>query len=158
MHWVIHKVLRAIPKRKDHSLSFPEYLKYTKRKSNKTVDIFFGGEALENYCTPDYPSLLSYVGTFASFLRITLTSLRAFPPSSCFTTLQIVFFLDWSFSRLQHPWIWFDSFPVWCRLRPYWVTTSNREVEVYTNNTTDNAFPCETLLAIEWTKHSSFTF
>ena len=59
MHWVIHKVSRAIAKRKEHSLSFPEYLKYTKRKSNKKVNIFV---------------------TFASFLRITSTSLRGFPP------------------------------------------------------------------------------
>ena len=77
MHWVIHKVSRAIAKRKEHSLSFPEYLKYTKRKSNKKVNILL---AFENYCTPDYPCLLFFFVTFASFLRITSTSLRGFSP------------------------------------------------------------------------------
>ena len=81
MHWVIHKVSRAIAKRKEHSLSFPEYLKYTKRKSNKKVNILLGGRgAFENYCTPDYPCLLFFFVTFVSFLRITSTSLRGFPP------------------------------------------------------------------------------
>ena len=51
MHWVIHKVSRAIAKRKEHSLSFPEYLKYTKRKSKKKVNILFwlglGGRLIE---------------------------------------------------------------------------------------------------------------
>ena len=84
MHWVIHKVSRAIAKRKEHSLSFPEYLKYTKTKSNKKVNILFGlgvgGGAFENYRTPDYPCLLFFFVTFASFLRITSTSLRSFLP------------------------------------------------------------------------------
>ena len=85
MHWVIHKVSRAIAKRKEHSLSFPEYLKYTKTKSNKKVNILFGlgvgwGGGGENYCTPDHPCLLFFFVTFASFLRITSTSLRGFPP------------------------------------------------------------------------------
>ena len=128
MHWVIHKVSRAIAKRKEHSLSFPEYLKYTKRKSNEKVNILFGGGGGRGgggvrkllYSWLSLSSLLFRDICFFPANNFNITK-RFFSTSfSCFTNLQIVFFLDWSFSRLQHRWMWFDSFPVWYCLDHWW--------------------------------------
>ena len=67
--------------------------------------LFWG--AFQNYYTPDYPSFMSFIVTFASFLRISSTSLRAFPPLVFLASrlCKSCSFLDWSFSRLQFPWI-----------------------------------------------------
>ena len=123
MHWVIHKVSRAIAKRKEHSLSFPEYLKYTKTKSNKKVNILFGlgvggggGVRKLPYSWLSLSSLLFRDICFFPANNFNITKRFSSTNFSRFANLQVVFFLDWSFSRLQHPWMWLDSFPVWYRL------------------------------------------
>ena len=100
-----------------HSQGFKGY-RQTKRKFHvipwkldiyKEKVLFWG--AFQNYYTPDYPSFMSFIVTFASFLRISSTSLRAFPPLVFHASrlCKSCSFLDWSFSRLQFPWIWFTS-------------------------------------------------
>ena len=81
-------------KTKKASLSFPENLIWTKRKFH-----FWGA------------LLLTILLFCPSFLRITSTSLRAFPPLAFLASqlCKLCSFLDWSFSHLQHPWIWFIS-------------------------------------------------
>ena len=76
----------------------------TKKRSLRTSHISSG--------TSDYPSFLSFFVKFASFLQLTPTSLRAFPPLVFLTSrlFKIMFSqLDRSFSRLKHPWIWLIS-------------------------------------------------
>ena len=89
-------------KRKFHVI--PENLTYTKRK-------FYFGVRSKITILCDYRSFVSFIVTFASFLRISSTSLRAFPPLVFFASrlCKSCSFLDWSFSRLQFPWIWFTS-------------------------------------------------
>ena len=95
---------KAIAKRKENSMSFLENLTYTKRK-------FYFGVRSKITILCDYPSFASFIVTFASFLRISSTSLRAFPPLVFLASrlCKSCSFLDWSFSRLQFPWIWFTS-------------------------------------------------
>ena len=89
---VIHKVSRAIAKQKEHFLSSPENL-----ADNKIVSCnkqFLGGVRKLLYSW-----LSSFFVIFASFPRITSTSVRAFPPllSLASRTLQIMFFLGLEF-------------------------------------------------------------
>ena len=166
----MHKVSRAIVKRKEHSLSFLEYSTYTKWKLH-----CWG--AFKNYCTADYPSFPSFFVTCAFFLRVTSIQTESFFSTSF--SLRILF-LDWSFSfrliqfgfwefnffpfLLSYPFffyfwkfsshcrysqfLFFDKLVVWPDFIPtIWShISSNRELKVQRKNPTNNA-PCETLFS-----------
>ena len=105
-----------------HSQGFKGY-RQTKRKFHvipwkldiyKEKVLFWG--SFQNYYTPDYPSFMSFIVTFASFLRISSTSLRAFPPLVFLLHDFANRVLSWIGVSAASSFLGSDSLPVWYRL------------------------------------------